>query len=137
MLIICENSSLKVGDVQSGPDASVISRSGCGMGVGICDADGFYSSYYLTVLAAAMLYSSYYLTMVIAVTLYSSIWRYQEKIGWYGIAIKYPGIRYYLNITVLSLIRNFISILQICSYYCTSQCIKQLRLVVSHKLKPA
>ena len=71
--------SLKVADVQSGPDTSVISRSGCGRGVGICDADGFYSSYYRIVLAAAMLYSSYYLTMVTAVMLYSSVWRYQEK----------------------------------------------------------
>ena len=104
MLIICENSSLKVGDVQSGPDASVISRSGCGRSVGICDADGFYSSY-LTVLAAAMLYSSYYLTMVTAVTLYSSVWRYQEKVGRYGIAIKYHGILN--NVTGIDFILQF------------------------------
>ena len=65
-----------------------------------------------------------------------SVGRYQENVGRYGIAIKYHGIRYYLNITVLSLIWNFISI---CRFAVTTapQCIKQLKLVVSHKPKPA
>ena len=41
MLIIQENSSLKFWDVQSGPDYSVIARSDCGRGDGLCNTVGF------------------------------------------------------------------------------------------------
>ena len=41
-------------------------------------------------------------------------WTILEKLRWYGIVIKY------LDITVLSLLQNFISILHVYRYFCTS-----------------